>query len=785
MAGRKRHAAILVLTTTVLAASCAGLHYFRGAPLARQAYRGLTAWLGHSSSEAADLTVAQQLQPIAPTGASSELAAAAASALASTGTQRETTPPAPAPRCIDDDRYAVTPAESKNQEAATQPLRAPAAAGRPGDREPVARGQNPSDSSTPSQAMTADDGFASELSEINPLRPADAPQASPATSSRRAQEAFQANLRSASDDRYSSATSAAEPRSYREQTGESQPLVNPFGSQGASSATGGLSAGAKVDKPISAPPTVQPIHVGGLSEADSGARSRSSAGVGNASGYGGTSLGNRSSLPLTSLPRETRAPAYGDDSPISTVDGTGRPGERAMEGPQRPALELQKLAPAEIQVGKPAKFALRVRNIGARPAEDVTVRDEVPQGTRLVSTTPRADNDASHLVWQLGTLSAGEERTIEVQLMPTAEGEIGSVATVSFATQASAKARCTMPQLAIRMTAPSEVMLGSEQHVKIELNNPGSGDATGVMLYENVPQELRHPSGSTLEFEIGTLRAGETRQLELILMAEKAGKVINALTARADGNIQVEQQVEFEVVAPALQISVDGPSRRYLERQATYQVNVENPGTAVAKDVELVTKLPKGMRFVRANNMGQYDPATHAIYWSLAELPQGERGSVELVAMPVQPGDQTLEVESRAQQGLEDHTSQQVVVEGLAAIMFEVRDAVDPIEVGGETAYEIRVVNQGTKAATNVGVAVALPPGMKATAAESETRYEIQAGGVVFEPLSQLSPKAESIFRVHTQGVQSGDQRVTVEVKSDDFDQPIRREESTRVFGDE
>ncbi len=41
------------------------------------------------------------------------------------------------------------------------------------------------------------------------------------------------------------------------------------------------------------------------------------------------------------------------------------------------------------------------------------------------------------------------------------------------------------------------------------------------------------------------------------------------------------------------------------------------------------------------------------------------------------------------------------VVDGLAAIMFEVKDLEDPIEVGGETGYEVRVVNQGTKAATN------------------------------------------------------------------------------------
>jgi len=473
-----------------------------------------------------------------------------------------------------------------------------------------------------------------------------------------------------------------------------------------------------------------------------------------------------------------------NQAPVSG-NGTGKPGEKALEGPQQPTLVIQKFAPGEIQVGKPAKFVLQVRNAGAQSADNVTIHDEVPQGTQLISTSPNATNDGSRLVWQLGKLSAGEDRTVEMQVMPKSEGDIGSVATVTYSAQASVKTHCTMPQLAIRMTAPSEVMIGNQQHVKIEVRNPGSGDATGVILFENVPPNVKHVAGPTLEFEIGTLRAGETRELDLVLTAEKAGKVINTLTARAEGNLQVQQQVEFEVIAPALTVALQGPERRYLERPATYEVSVENPGTAAAHDVQIVTKLPKGMRFVKANNMGEYDATSHAVYWSLAELPKGERGTVEVVAMPVETGPQTLQVESRAQQGLSDKTQREVLVEGLAAIKFEVRAMEDPIEVGGETGYEIRVVNQGTKAATNVQVVAELPAGLKFISAEGESQHKSEQGRIVFEPLQQLAPKADTVYRLRAQGTQAGDQRVVVEVKTDDLQQPIRREESTRVFGDQ
>jgi uncharacterized repeat protein (TIGR01451 family) len=385
----------------------------------------------------------------------------------------------------------------------------------------------------------------------------------------------------------------------------------------------------------------------------------------------------------------------------------------------------------------------------------------------------------------LGTLSVGEERELEVDVMPTAEGEIGSVATVTFATHASVKMRCTLPQLALRLSAPDKVMVGSEQRVKIELHNPGSGDATGVILLENVPEKLRHAAGPALEFEVGTLRAGETRKMELVLTAEKAGPVVNRIMARGDGELEVEQEIKFEVIAPSLEIGVEGPGRRYLNKPATYTVHIGNPGTATAKDIELTTKLPKGMRFVRANNLGEYDSTTHAVYWSLAELGEGDVGAVKLTALPTVAGDHELKIEGKASQGLEDQTSQHILVEGIAAVTFKVTDLEDPIEVGGETTYEIHVLNEGSKAATDVQVTATLPSGMSVVSAGGKTAYAIQSQTVVFEPLESLAPKADTTFRVTAQGIQPGHQRLTVKIGHSELTEPLRTEESTRVFGNE
>ncbi|MGI9427664.1 MAG: hypothetical protein ACR2NM_03320, partial [Bythopirellula sp.] len=487
------------------------------------------------------------------------------------------------------------------------------------------------------------------------------------------------------------------------------------------------------------------------------------------------------------LPAELHTPPQGHTPTpgLANHPGTGRPGESLLEGAQSPSITIQKLAPEEIQVGKRCTFAIRVQNSGQRTAQRVQIRDEVPLGTELVGTAPRATVSGSKIVWDLGTLSPGEERTVEMELLPKDEGEIGSVAMVSMTAQASAKARCTRPELALRLTSKPQVHVGQQQVVQIEISNPGSGDATGVMLLETVPAGVSHQAGPALEFEVGTLRPGESRRMELLLTAEQAGRIHNVMTARADASLQVDASCEFDVIAPELQLSIEGPQRRFLERPATYRVSVDNPGTASAKDVQLVTHLPKGMQFVSANNMGEYDSSSHSVHWSLAELPANERGTVELIALPIESGQQTLQIATKARQGLEDRTDKQVIVEGLSALMFEVIDVEGLIEIGGETTYEIRVQNQGSKAATNVQIVAIMPPGIQPVSGQGETRHAVQGERVVFAPLPQLAPKSETTFRINAHGVRPGDQRVRVQITADDLQQPITKEVSTRVYADE
>ena len=193
-----------------------------------------------------------------------------------------------------------------------------------------------------------------------------------------------------------------------------------------------------------------------------------------------------------------------------------------------------------------------------------------------------------------------------------------------------------------------------------------------------------------------------------------------------------------------MEVSLAGPKRRYLERNATHNISVANPGTASAKDIELVAVLPRELQFVSANNNGQFDPATHSVYWSLEELPAQETGTVTLTTLPLQPGDAKLVIKSRAQQNLADESEEVLSIEGLAALNFQLSDASDPIEVNGQNTYEVKVTNQGTKAASNVQLVALLPPEMKGVSAEGPVRYRNEGQRITFEPLKQLARQGRS-----------------------------------------
>ncbi|RLS35629.1 MAG: DUF11 domain-containing protein [Planctomycetota bacterium] len=504
-----------------------------------------------------------------------------------------------------------------------------------------------------------------------------------------------------------------------------------------------------------------------------------------------------SGMPFAAAPAigPTTGPGNPDSFPTSTrlvSSAQGRPGAMQLEGVQTPQLAVEKRGPREIQVGKTARFEILVRNVGSAVANDVVLRDTVPFGTSLVATTPPATPTGAppgqaatgELVWLLGSLPPGGQARVALDLMPTTEGDVGSVASVSFRADASVRSRATRPALEISAEVPAPVLVGRDSRMTITVSNPGSGAATGVVLEGIVPEGLVHRAGRELEFDVGSLPPGESRTIDLVLASTGPGVHDLRLMARADGQIEVEATVKVAITAPTLDLAVQMPLRRYLQRPATCVLSMTNAGTAPAVGVELAAQLPPGMKFVRANNAGYYEERTHRVLWSLEELPAAETGEVEMVVMPIALGAQKIVVAARTAAGLSDQVAHTVEVEGLAALTFDVADSEDPIEVGGVSEYLIRVGNQGTKPASGVRVVATLLGDMEPVDASGPSPHRVNNLTVSFEPLAKLAPSEEALYRIRVRGRREGDQRVQVQLTSDEQPAPITKEEITRVYAD-
>ena len=489
---------------------------------------------------------------------------------------------------------------------------------------------------------------------------------------------------------------------------------------------------------------------------------------------------------IASLPR-AGLPNFSQVQPIDPRDEEtvlAEPGDRRLEGVQSPSIVIHKRAPEEVKVGKPATFIINVQNSGGVETLDVRVHDRVPAGMRLVDASPTPSVQGDLLTWELGALEPGGERTVTMQLIPEQEGELGSVARVTFEAAASVRTISTRPELKITQRAREQVLIGQQLEIDLEVSNPGSGAATGVVLQVDVPEGLDHPKGRQLDNVIGTLAPGEVRRQVLRLRAVAPGQIENRVRLIGDDGLTAEDVVIVEVTAPQLAIELEGPSRRFLERQATFNVNLANVGTADATNVEVVAYLDRGFSFVGTEYQGQYDPNRHAVYWSLAELPANGRGSVPLTLLPIEQGERAIRLEAKGDLNLVAQSSKSVNVDTLAELTFSITDDADPIEVGSEATYEIRITNQGSRDDGDVKMQMKLPPGLELVSSEAEASTDGK-GLIAFAPTASLPAGRETIHRVRVRGVTAGTHVVKAIVTSAQASVPVTKEESTMVYSDQ
>lgn len=456
-------------------------------------------------------------------------------------------------------------------------------------------------------------------------------------------------------------------------------------------------------------------------------------------------------------------------------------------GRQEPGVSIEWVGPPTAKVGQPVSYQIIVKNISITPLSAVNVKCPIPATVKVTATEPKAMSEDGGLVWNLGQLEPRQEKRLDLQMVPSVTGPIVCQAAVSITGTSTNRLLVHEPKLAVKATGPERVIVGDPATVTLTVTNPGDATAEQVKVVATLSDGLEHARGKSVEFDLGNLGPKETRNVHVLCGAKAEGTQRVEAVVTGEPKLMAQEMATMEVLMPKIDLSITGPGMRYLGRHANLTFKVSNPGSAMVSHVTLVDQVPQGFTFAGATGEGRHDFVSRTVTWYIGDLPAGQSREVNLDLVAANTGEHKNKAMVTGARGLKSEGEVTTRVEGLPALLMELVDLDDPVEVGTETSYEIRVTNTGTKTETNLQLTCSIPEKMEYRGAKGPPGVTFKQEGkeIVFDPLPKLAPRADVIYRVNVCGVASGDVRFRARIKADDLTEPVLKEESTKVYGDE
>lgn len=449
-----------------------------------------------------------------------------------------------------------------------------------------------------------------------------------------------------------------------------------------------------------------------------------------------------------------------------------------------PKIGIQKSAPATAMVDEVFTYDIVVSSLAQVPAHEVVVTDELPDGIEYVSSRPEAQVSGQRLSWSLGTMDAGTQATIAVQVRATRTGRFNNCAEVTaaqdLAAQDCAETVVTAPALAIKKECPAEVVICDPITYTFVVTNSGDGPATNVQINDQLPDGLTTEDGKTsITVNVGDLGAGQSKRFTGNVKASRPGRYENTVTATGDRGLSAEATCVTVVRQPVLEVTKTGPNERFIGRPIPFEITVTNTGDIAATDTVLTDPVPAGAEFVEASDNGRF--ADGGVTWNLGTLEPNASRRVTITLKSMRPGEirNVATAKAYCAQATADAMTP---VKGVSAIRLEVIDEPDPIEVGGKTTYTVEVLNQGSVSDTNIVIVCELPDEQDFVSADGPTDSTVDGKTVRFAPFPVLEPQQKIVYRVVVEATATNDVRFQASLTSDMLTSPVEETESTHIY---
>lgn len=314
----------------------------------------------------------------------------------------------------------------------------------------------------------------------------------------------------------------------------------------------------------------------------------------------------------------------------------------------QPKLELLVKAPSEVLLCDPFSLEFAVTNVGSGFAQNVRVVNTLPSGLQT-------EAGKSEIVYEVGTLLAGQSQQFSTQVRATRTGIYVNKAVASSASGLMAKSEATVttvrqPKLTIVTTGPSRQYLGRPLDYEITVTNRGDGLAKDTIVEMAIPAgatSVEATTGATLSgtkliWQLDTLEANASKRVRVSYIPTKAGSMTNTATVTAYCAETATASVRTMITGiPAIRLDViDLEDPIEVGRPTTYIITVTNQGTAADTNIRVVCYLEDKVQYVSsAGDTAGTIMGNTVRFAPLHSLAPKARATWRIVVKGVRPGD--------------------------------------------------------------------------------------------------------------------------------------------------
>lgn len=253
------------------------------------------------------------------------------------------------------------------------------------------------------------------------------------------------------------------------------------------------------------------------------------------------------------------------------------------------------------------------------------------------------------------------------------------------------------------------------------------------------------------------------------------GERYRCVTPKPCSNFFVEDLGPEPHAALAIDCSV--PAKIIAGRNLEVCLNVHNTGTTAVPNAVATLPLPDNTIVTATTDAGLV--TNNSVQWQIPGLPPGSTKQVCTMLKTVRPGPLTFSFTAASPDVPLVQSSCETLVVGISAILLEKADDPDPVSIGSNTTYTVKVTNQGTADDSNVQVVVAIAPELVPVSSSEGT---IDGNTVTLPGVPRLTAKQAVTYKIVAKGMKAGDGHTKFTLSSDDLKTPIYAEESTTVY---